>query len=441
MEDGELRSVAPVERRHLLRDLGVASLAATAAVGLLRARPARAATGTTGTFWDEGGAVFNVMAYGATGNGSTDDTSAIRAAISAANSAKGGVVFFPQGNYLISGQLSIPGSGIQLVGAGQNATAITVSSSYASGDVILFSNVSYGSVRMLSLTSQTARTGGAAIHMATANEIYVQDVDMAWQYVGCQIDGPCILNYIDRGYWTNFSAGGMGIWINTTGNDQYISNIVMDNSPTLSNEPVACLRIQATGAVWCHQCDMIHGQNGLLIDPPSNSNVTWLFFSDCAWDTCGDRCILISPGAGGSVRGVNFTNCWSSTALNYDGCYIGGAVDGVQFVGHRFFNNASNGLIAYGPATNIFLDACGAAGNGGKFSGSQGIGFANSCSGFAVRNCRSGAYAGFGVSQAYGITVVGGCDNYILTGNITQGNSSAGINDGGGPTKVVANNL
>ncbi|MEU0567354.1 glycosyl hydrolase family 28 protein [Nonomuraea sp. NPDC005983] len=44
-------------------------------------------------------AVFNVRDYGATGNGSTNDTSAINAAITAANSAGGGTVQFPSGTY------------------------------------------------------------------------------------------------------------------------------------------------------------------------------------------------------------------------------------------------------------------------------------------------------------------------------------------------------
>ncbi|MFD1538124.1 glycosyl hydrolase family 28 protein [Nonomuraea guangzhouensis] len=44
-------------------------------------------------------AVFNVKDYGATGNGSTNDTAAINAAITAANSAGGGTVQFPSGTY------------------------------------------------------------------------------------------------------------------------------------------------------------------------------------------------------------------------------------------------------------------------------------------------------------------------------------------------------
>lgn len=51
------------------------------------------------------GGWFNVKAYGATGNGSTDDTTAVQAAIDAAIAAGGGVVYFPRGVYKIGGAL------------------------------------------------------------------------------------------------------------------------------------------------------------------------------------------------------------------------------------------------------------------------------------------------------------------------------------------------
>lgn len=48
---------------------------------------------------------FNVVDYGATGDGSTDDTAAIQAAIDAAEAAGGGVVYFPAGVYVVGGAL------------------------------------------------------------------------------------------------------------------------------------------------------------------------------------------------------------------------------------------------------------------------------------------------------------------------------------------------
>jgi hypothetical protein len=46
--------------------------------------------------------VFNVKDFGATGNGITDDSDDIRDAITAASDAGGGVVYFPNGTYIIS---------------------------------------------------------------------------------------------------------------------------------------------------------------------------------------------------------------------------------------------------------------------------------------------------------------------------------------------------
>jgi hypothetical protein len=49
------------------------------------------------------GPVFHVNAFGAIGNGVADDTAAIQSAINAAVAVGGGVVYFPSGTYLISG--------------------------------------------------------------------------------------------------------------------------------------------------------------------------------------------------------------------------------------------------------------------------------------------------------------------------------------------------
>src|ERR1039458_8290783 len=64
-----------------------------------------ATAGTIGTLAatnDKGGQVFNVKAYGAKGNGSTDDTVAIQTAANAAT-AVNGTLFFSAGVYVVSG--------------------------------------------------------------------------------------------------------------------------------------------------------------------------------------------------------------------------------------------------------------------------------------------------------------------------------------------------
>lgn len=50
-------------------------------------------------------AIFDVTTYGALGDGSTDDTSAIQSAIDACEAAGGGTVYFPRGIYVVNGAL------------------------------------------------------------------------------------------------------------------------------------------------------------------------------------------------------------------------------------------------------------------------------------------------------------------------------------------------
>jgi len=63
----------------------------------------------TGTSCGSGSSVvINVKTYGAVGDGATDDTAAVNAALAAAYAAGGGVIYFPAGTYLMAGALTIP---------------------------------------------------------------------------------------------------------------------------------------------------------------------------------------------------------------------------------------------------------------------------------------------------------------------------------------------
>jgi hypothetical protein len=74
----------------------------------------------------QAGPSFNVKSFGATGNGTTDDTAAILAALSAANAVPGSTLKFPLGNYLYSSELIANGIAI----AGQNATLTATSGAF-----------------------------------------------------------------------------------------------------------------------------------------------------------------------------------------------------------------------------------------------------------------------------------------------------------------------
>jgi Pectate lyase superfamily protein len=78
--------------------------------------------------------VANVREYGAVGDGVTDDHAAVTAAITAADGAGGGTVFFPSGVYAVSAPLGIADPGISrvcLLGDGDRASTILATGNFA----------------------------------------------------------------------------------------------------------------------------------------------------------------------------------------------------------------------------------------------------------------------------------------------------------------------
>jgi hypothetical protein len=97
-----------------------------------------AAINLSTAFGNFSGMFFNVKsaAYGAVGDGVADDTSAIQAAIIAAQAAGGGIVFFPTGTYRTTTALSVTGASIAFMGSGANASQLLID--HASNGLISF---------------------------------------------------------------------------------------------------------------------------------------------------------------------------------------------------------------------------------------------------------------------------------------------------------------
>ena len=78
------------------------------------------------------GDVFNVKDFGAVGNGSTPDTTAIQAAVTAARTAGYGCVFFPAGVYIVNAAITNGGNALlSFVGQGQGVSQIKFTSTTA----------------------------------------------------------------------------------------------------------------------------------------------------------------------------------------------------------------------------------------------------------------------------------------------------------------------
>jgi hypothetical protein len=175
---------------------------------------------------------YNVRDYGATGNGTTDDTMPILEAIAAASPSTvptGDTVFFPAGKYLVSRSLVVP-DGLTFQGAGWNTPGSQVN--VFSGSWICaeagadFSPVtiagSGGAVRNLGFNVYHQSTTGAIaaaqpMIRITGHNSLVEHVFLFNPYGGIYLDGAAQsvirrifgqpLNYgirIDRSFDTNY---------------------------------------------------------------------------------------------------------------------------------------------------------------------------------------------------------------------------------------------
>jgi len=172
---------------------------------------------------------FNVVDYGATGNGVTNDTAGVQAAINAAHAA-GGVVWFPEGTYLCDPLTMY--FNVTLVGAGIN---ISILMAHAAGSLL-----NYGVPAALTLTMPIRDltihgSGVGTIGVDLAGGYYFQMERVAvfsFTSYGCrfravlasQLDN-CIINANAVGvYDTLLAIGGVNIHANLVRiNDTVIS--------------------------------------------------------------------------------------------------------------------------------------------------------------------------------------------------------------------------
>lgn len=187
--------------------------------------------------------VYNVKSYGAVGNGSTDDTNAIRSAISAAASPGGGIVFFPAGTYIVSQHFATQrcldlASGVILWGENRATTIIKLANGQATGTqrLVYASAVSNVGVRDLTFDGNSANHTDAGNHSDAiffdtgSNNWIVDDVEIR-NCVGSGIvpftnatDGVISRAYMHDNAWYGVAMGNTGGQKRITVRDSYFNN-------------------------------------------------------------------------------------------------------------------------------------------------------------------------------------------------------------------------
>ncbi|MFE5792215.1 glycosyl hydrolase family 28-related protein [Streptomyces sp. NPDC056503] len=265
---------------------GVTSAGAALAVGT--STPAAAAAETTD--W------FDVTQHGAVGNGSTDDTSAIQAAIDAA-AAKGGTVYFPAGSYLVkptgsTPALTITGNNIRLTGASSKSAMLV-----KGGDGILMrmsgtpSAPSGSTHRRYCSVDNIGFNGngktGLLLELYYANNCTVRDVFMTSNRDIC-IDG---VEFWDSRFYNLVIESCTG----PAGSSAH-PNIWLRNSST------------ATAGAWGYSTD----------------NTNQIHFVGCRIEAFGTGALWITQGPAGTnnPNGIHITDCKFETSQMQGGPHL-----------------------------------------------------------------------------------------------------------------------
>ena len=108
-----------------------------------------------------GGETYNVKSYGATGDGITDDTAAIQSTFSAASA--GGTVIFPPGKYLVSSQIAVQVTNLEVSGYGATLLCGAAANCMLLGDLIQSYDYNHISIEGLGFSPTAASAGYAAL--------------------------------------------------------------------------------------------------------------------------------------------------------------------------------------------------------------------------------------------------------------------------------------
>ncbi|WP_329255951.1 glycosyl hydrolase family 28-related protein [Streptomyces sp. NBC_01478] len=285
----EQQSDSSTRRRKFLAGAvaGLAGAGAGAAITVGSATPAAAAAG--GSDW------FDVKEYGAVGDGSTDDTAKVQAAIDAA-AAGGGTVYFPTGKYLVkpagtTPALSVTGNNIRLVGANSKAAMLV-----KGADGIL--------LRM---------SGAGADNTGATHRRYCSVDDLGFNgnnHTGLLLE----LYYTDNCYFRDvFMTSNLDICVDAVEFwDSRFYNLVIESSTGTAgtSSPNIWLRntSTATSGAWGYSTD----------------NINQIHFTGCRLEAFGTGALWITqgPAAINNPNGIHLTDCKFETSQMQGGPHL-----------------------------------------------------------------------------------------------------------------------
>ena len=302
----------------------------------------------------------SVKDFGATGNGTTDDTTAIQNALDASDS-----VFFPEGEYIISATLNVP-KGVSIYGAGYESVILN-GYALADPDSILYLTGGDQFSTIDNLTFKGKASGSESIGIEVNNGYYASYTNLRFTNLsyGLLLDeaGSCL---IQNCHFTNclFGAqcmGGsaykfdscefqygtdVGIKLTASPTSTYPTSAIVVGSGFTSNVGIDVPRVPGA-----------YGGNSISVD-------NCYFEGDLNYSTLTKAFRVGETGSGNSVVMASISNCRvagsnsvksifaNTTRLYFANNIVGAAMEvqntvlGAEYIGNDFTGTFTNNTLA-----------------------------------------------------------------------------------------------
>lgn len=354
--------------------------------------------------------------YGAIGDGVTDDTSAIQAAIRAAEALGGGHVFFPRGAYRITGNLTVLGQYVTLVGEHRKSAVLFID--HPSNDLLTLIGWD-NNIRSLGFDSVGVRTAGTHVNLYGVRSI-IEDFYVNGDYIGIHMTGTS--SKILNGVMTTGKAEGTRILVDGGDTSQLIDGVTIGAQD--GPKPAFGIRVVNSAALIIDNTNVLTAGICLALLPGPGQGVHSLYASNCFFDSSGTGIMAVSSNDGHISR-CRFIGCWTGghtgngVDLRKDGT---GDCTGIHFVEHHSLNNGLSGFSIGTGVTDFSL-------NGGEVAGNDnGVWIAQAVTDFSIQNATIGYGGGMVANRHWGVFMNNYCNRYFITGNRMIYNPSGSCN-------------
>ncbi|WP_317175705.1 glycosyl hydrolase family 28-related protein [Halomontanus rarus] len=404
--------------------------------------------------------VYDVTKFGAKGDGDTDDSDAIQAAIDAAGGDGGGIVYLPVGTFDVDETLTVSDDHVAIVGAGKGTV---IRATFEDGDVIYaggtepVDGVRNLTIRDLEITASVEKTSGAALFCEHGQRVLVENVYAERQgALDPNLHDAFYFRYFDSCVLSNVFAvcnhasvtihgkedqtWGAGFWIVN-------GSRLMNGPPNAVPEGSVGFHVGGScGGIAIEDTDVIANERNLLVDTELSGALNReLFINQCWLDRSRGNGVEVGPNG---VHLLHFNNTWLASSGHDDpdaggypeanNLYLDEGFPGrVILNGCRIFNAFGSGVVAR--AGQLTVSGCDVFHNGIGPDGGHGIALLGEVADTTVVG---NTITHNGTDElGEGVRVGEDVDDYVVAANVIRENATEQLVDEGGPNGETGLNV